>query len=271
LQHLYRGEAWPLEEVLKRKAEIEAAGLIWSVVESIPVHNSIKLRTGSFRQFTEAWKDSLAATAKAGIKIVCYTLCLGWTGLGRIYAGGCPAPDLRCASTEPIFAAYDLFLLQRPSAEQDYPAERIAAARARYEAMPETGRDDLERTIIAGLPGAEASYTRTALLSLLSEYKSITGGELRAHLIAFFAGGRARRRGAGRPSRIHPDDPPWSLFGLPRVVSTAEDVRAILAGVDSPANGLTFCVGSYGARADNDLLAMVKEFAPRIISRISGR
>ena len=264
LQHLYRGEAWPLEEVLKRKAEIEAAGLIWSVVESIPVHNSIKLRTGSFRQFTEAWKDSLAATSKAGIKIVCYNFMpvVDWTRTDL----RCQLPStgfaLRFDVTD--FAAYDLFLLQRPGAEQEYPAERIATARTRYEAMSETRRNDLERTIIAGLPGAEASYTRSALLNLLSEYKGIAADELRAHLIAFLREVGPVAEELGVRLAIHPDDPPWSLFGLPRVVSTAEDVRAILTGIDTPANGLTFCVGSYGARADNDLLAMVKEFAPRI-------
>jgi mannonate dehydratase len=166
LQHLYRGEAWPLEEVLKQKAEIEAAGLIWSVVESIPVHNSIKLRTGSFRQFTDAWKDSLAAVSKAGIKIVCYNFMpvVDWTRTDLRWRLPSTGFALRFDVTD--FAAYDLFLLQRPGAEQDYPAERISAARTRYEAMSETRRNDLERTIIAGLPGAEASYTRTALLSL---------------------------------------------------------------------------------------------------------
>jgi mannonate dehydratase len=264
LQHLYRGEAWPLEEVLKRKAEIEAAGLIWSVVESIPVHNSIKLRTGSFRQFTEAWKDSLAATSEAGVKIVCYNFMpvVDWTRTDLRWRLPSTGYALRFDVTD--FAAYDLFLLQRPGAEQDYPAEQIATARTRYEAMSETRRNDLERTIIAGLPGAEASYTRTALLSLLSEYKGITGDELRAHLIAFLREVVPVAEELGVRLAIHPDDPPWSLFGLPRVVSTAEDVRSILAGIDSPANGLTFCVGSYGARADNDVLAMVKEFAPRI-------
>jgi mannonate dehydratase len=264
LQHLYRGEAWPLEEVFKRKAEIEAAGLVWSVVESIPVHNSIKLRTGSFRQFTEAWKESLAATSKAGIKIVCYNFMpvVDWTRTDLRWRLQSTGFGLRFDVTD--FAAYDLFLLQRPGAEQDHPAERILAARTRYEAMSETRRNDLERTIIAGLPGAEASYTRTALLSLLSEYRGITGDELRAHLIAFLREVVPVAEELGVRLAIHPDDPPWSLFGLPRVVSTPEDVRAILAGIDSAANGLTFCVGSYGARADNDLLAMVKEFAPRI-------
>jgi len=264
LQHLYRGEAWPLPEVLKRKAEIEAAGLIWSVVESIPVHNSIKLQTGSFRQFTDAWKDSLAATSKTGIKVVCYNFmpAVDWTRTDLRWRLPNSGFALRFDVTD--FAAYDLFLLQRPGAEQDYTAERISAARTRYEAMSETRRGDLERTIIAGLPGAEASYTRTALLSLLSEYQGVTGDELRAHLIAFLREVVPVAEELGVRLAIHPDDPPWSLFGLPRVVSRAEDVRAILAGIDSPANGLTFCVGSYGARADNDLLAMAKEFASRI-------
>lgn len=264
LHHLYRGEAWPLEEVLQRKAEIEAAGLTWSVVESIPVHNSIKLRTGSFRQFTQAWRDSLAAISKAGIKIVCYNFMpvVDWTRTDLSWRLPSTGYALRFDVTD--FAAYDLFLLQRPGAEQDYSAERISAARTRYELMSETRRNDLERTIIAGLPGAEGSYTRKSFLSLLSQYKDLTGDGLRANLIVFLREVVPVAEELGVRLAIHPDDPPWSLFGLPRVVSTAEDVRAILASIDSPANGLTFCVGSYGARADNDLLAMVKEFALRI-------
>ena len=264
LHHLYRAEAWPLEEVLKRKAEIEGAGLIWSVVESIPVHNSIKLRTGSFRPFIQAWKHSLTAISQAGIKIVCYNFMpvVDWTRTDLCWRLPSTGYALRFDLTD--FAAYDLFLLQRPGAEQDYPAERISAARTRYEAMSKTRCNDLEGTIIAGLPGAEASYTRTSFLNLLSEYKDLTGDGLRANLIAFLREVVPVAEELGVRLAIHPDDPPWSLFGLPRVVSTAEDVRAILAAIDSPANGLTFCVGSFGARADNDLLAMVKEFAPRI-------
>jgi mannonate dehydratase len=264
LHHLYRGEAWPLEDVLKQKAEIEAAGLTWSVVESIPVHNSIKLRTGPFRRFIDAWKDSLGAVSQAGIKIVCYNFMpvVDWTRTDLRWRLPSTGYALRFDVTD--FAAYDLFLLQRPGTEQGYTTERISAARLRYEAMSEARRDDLERTIIAGLPGAEAAYTRATLLSLLSEYKDLSANELRAHLVAFLREVVPVAEELGVRLAIHPDDPPWSLFGLPRVVSTAEDVRAILAGVDSQANGLTFCVGSYGARADNDLLAMVKEFAARI-------
>jgi mannonate dehydratase len=264
LHHLYRGEAWSLDEVLKRKTQIEAAGLDWSVVESIPVHNSIKLQTGPFRQFTDAWKDSLAAIARARVNIVCYNFMpvVDWTRTDLRWR----LPSTGCALRFDVidFAAYDLFLLQRTAAEQDYSAESIAAARARYDSMSEARRNELERTIIAGLPGAEASYTRTTLQNLLAEYAGLTAAELRAHLIAFLREVAPVAEELGARLAIHPDDPPWSLFGLPRVVSTAADVRSILAGVDTAANGLTFCVGSYGARADNNLLAMVDEFASRI-------
>lgn len=264
LHHLYRGEAWSLDEVLKRKTQIEAAGLDWSVVESIPVHNSIKLQTGPFRQFTDAWKDSLAAIARARVKIVCYNFMpvVDWTRTDLRWR----LPSTGCALRFDVidFAAYDLFLLERTAAEQDYSAKSIAAARARYDSMSEARRNELERTIIAGLPGAEASYTRTTLKNLLAEYAGLTATELRAHLIAFLREVAPVAEELGARLAIHPDDPPWSLFGLPRVVSTAEDVRSILAGVDTAANGLTFCVGSYGARADNNLLAMVDEFASRI-------
>jgi len=264
LHHLYRGEAWSLDEVLKRKTQIEAAGLDWSVVESIPVHNSIKLQTGPFRQFTDAWKDSLAAIARARVNIVCYNFMplVDWTRTDLRWR----LPSTGCALRFDVidFAAYDLFLLQRTAAEQDYSAESIAAARARYDSMSEARRNELERTIIAGLPGAEASYTRTTLQNLLVEYAGLTAAELRAHLIAFLREVAPVAEELGARLAIHPDDPPWSLLGLPRVVSTAEDVRTILAGVDTAANGLTFCVGSYGARADNNLLAMVDEFASRI-------
>ena len=264
LHHLYRGEAWPRVEVLKRKAQIEAAGLVWSVVESIPIHNAIKLQTASSRRFTDAWKDSLAAIAGAGVKIICYNFMpvLDWTRTDLRWRLPSTGYALRFDVID--FAAYDLFRLQRHGAEQDYSAERIAAARSRYEAMSETRRVELEHAIIAGLPGGEGSYNRSSLQSLLRDYEGVTADDLRAHLIAFLREVTPVAEELGVRLAIHPDDPPWTLFGLPRVVSTAEDARSILAGVDTAANGLTFCVGSYGARGDNDLLAMVTEFAPRI-------
>jgi mannonate dehydratase len=264
LYQSYGGEAWPLDEVLKRRAEIEAAGLTWSVVESIPIHNSIKLQTGPYRRFTDAWKDSLRSIARAGVKVVCYNFMpvLDWTRTDLRWQLPSTGYALRFDVND--LAAYDLFILRRRQSEQDYAGERIGAARTRYENMSAERRDELEQTIIAGLPGGEGSYNRASLQKLIAEYSGMKPNDLRAHLIAFLGEVVPVASELGVRLAIHPDDPPWSLFGLPRVVSTAEDARAILAGVNSEANGLTFCVGSYGARADNDLVAMVMEFAPRI-------
>ena len=264
LHHMYRGEAWPLAEVMKRKAEIEAAGLEWSVVESIPVHNSIKLRSGDFRFYVDAWKDSLRAVAQAGVKVVCYNFMpvVDWTRTDLKWALPSTGYALRFDAID--FAAYDIFILARKNAEAQYDGRRVNAARTRFEDMPDARRMNLERTIIAGLPGAEASYTREEFRRQVSEYEGVTEDDLRANLLAFLREIAPVAAELGLRLCIHPDDPPWSLFGLPRVMSTAEDVRAIFGAADVAANGLTFCVGSFGARADNDLEAMVREFAPRI-------
>ena len=264
LHHMYRGEAWPLAEVMKRKAEIEAAGLEWSVVESIPVHNSIKLRSGDFRFYVDAWKDSLRAVAQAGVKVVCYNFMpvVDWTRTDLKWALPSTGYALRFDAID--FAAYDIFILARKNAEAQYDGRRVNAARTRFEDMPDARRINLERTIIAGLPGAEASYTREEFRRQVSEYEGVTEDDLRANLLAFLREIAPVAAELGLRLCIHPDDPPWSLFGLPRVMSTAEDVRAIFGAADVAANGLTFCVGSFGARADNDLEGMVREFAQRI-------
>ena len=264
LHHMYRGEAWPLAEVMKRKAEIEAAGLEWSVVESIPVHNSIKLRSGDFRFYVDAWKDSLRAVAQAGVKVVCYNFMpvVDWTRTDLKWALPSTGYALRFDAID--FAAYDIFILARKNAEAQYDGRRVNAARTRFGDMPDARRINLERTIIAGLPGAEASYTREEFRRLVSEYEGVTADDLRANLLAFLREIAPVAAELGLRLCIHPDDPPWSLFGLPRVMSTAEDVRAIFGAADVAANGLTFCVGSFGARADNDLEGMVREFAQRI-------
>ena len=264
LHHIYTGEAWPLEEVLKRKAEIESAGLVWSVVESIPVHNSIKLGTGPRREYIAKWKDTLAAIAEAGVPVVCYNFMplVDWTRTNLRWPLASTGLALRFDAVD--FAAYDLFILARPNAELDHPPERVVAARVRFEAMSHAQRYELEQAIIAGLPGAEASYNRKTFLESLAEWQGMKSDDLRSALAAFVREVVPVAEELGLKLAIHPDDPPWPLFGLPRVVSTAHDARFILNAVNSPANGLTFCVGSYGARADNDLLAMVGEFAPRI-------
>ena len=264
LHHLYRGEAWPLDEVCKRRDEILAAGFVWSVVESIPVHNSIKLRSGPYANFIGAWKDTVAAIAKAGVKVVCYNFMpvVDWTRTDLQWRLPTTGYALRFDSVD--FAAYDLFILERKDGGADYPENVVGAARARFQSMPEARKSDLEQTIIAGLPGAEASYNRETIRGLIAEYQGMTAAELRTNLIAFLREVVPVAQENEVRLAIHPDDPPWSLFGLPRVVSTAADVRAILAACDTLANGLTFCVGSFGARADNDLIAMAREFGTRI-------
>ncbi len=261
---MYSGQAWPLREVLRRKDEIEAAGLVWSVVESIPVHNSIKLRAGPYRDFIGAWKDSLAAIAKAGVKIVCYNFMpvVDWTRTDLMWRLPSTGYALRYDAND--FAAYDLFILARANAEADYPADRVASARSHYEAMPQTRRDELERNIIAGLPASESSYDRESIRRAIAEYAGMKRGDLHANLAAFLQEVAPVAEELGIRLGIHPDDPPWSLFGLPRVVSTAEDARTILKAAGTPANGLTFCVGSYGSRGDNNLVGMIREFADRI-------
>jgi mannonate dehydratase len=264
LHQLYRGEAWPLEEVSKRRDEILAAGFVWSVVESIPIHNSIKLRSGPCGHFVGAWKDTLVAVAKAGVEVICYNFMpvVDWTRTDLKWRMPTTGYALRFDTVD--FAAYDLFILERKGAEADYSEDRLRAAHACFNSMSEVRKNDLENTIIAGLPGAEASYNRETIRKLIAEYQGVTAAELRTNLVAFLREVVPVAQETGVRLAIHPDDPPWSLFGLPRVVSTAEDVRAILAACDTLANGLTFCVGSFGARADNDLLAMAREFGTRI-------
>jgi mannonate dehydratase len=264
LHHLYRGEPWPLDEVFKRRDEILAAGFVWSVVESIPIHNSIKLRSGPYRNFVSAWKDTLTAAAKAGVEIICYNFmpAVDWTRTDLKWRLPTTGYALRFDVVD--FAAYDLFILKRKDADGDYPEERARTARVRFDSMSEERRQELEQTIIAGLPGAEGSYNRDTIRGLIAEYQGMTAAEVRTNLIAFLREVVPVAQQTGVRLAIHPDDPPWSLFGLPRVVSTAADVRAILAACDTLANGLTFCVGSFGARADNDLLAMAREFGARI-------
>src|ERR1035438_3043814 len=264
LHHLYRGQAWPLDEVFKRRDEIRAAGFVWSVVESIPIHNSIKLRSGPYERFIGAWKDTLAAVAKAGVEVVCYNFMpvVDWTRTDLQWRLPTTGYALRFDAVD--FAAYDLCILQRGDAAADYSESGARAARARFDSMSEARRVDLEQTIIAGLPGAEASYNRETIRGLIAEYQGVTAAELRRNLIAFLREVVPVAQETGVRLAIHPDDPPWSLFGLPRVVSTSEDVRAIFSACDTFANGLTFCVGSFGARADNDLLAMARGVGIRI-------
>ena len=264
LHHRNRGEAWSEDEVLKRRAEIEGAGLVWAVVESIGVGEEIKTRSSGFRAKINAYKQSIRNAARAGIKTFCYNFMAitDWTrtDVNWPLAGGGTA--LRFGATD--YAAYDLYILEREGAEADYPPERIAAARARFGSMAPRAMQALERTLIDWLPARDFTYDRRSFKRALAAYKDMSAEDLRSNLIAFVREITPVAEEEGARLAIHPDDPAFPIFGLPRVMSTAGDVRKLFAAAPSPACGITLCAGSFGSNPENDLLAMAKEFGPRI-------
>lgn len=264
LHEVYDGSPWPEAALLERRALIEAAGLRWSVVESIPVHNAIKVAGPERDRYVGWYKDSLRAVARAGVATVCYNFMpvLDWTRTELRHPMPNGALALRFDAVD--FAAYDLFVLRRPGAAADYAPDRAAAAEGRMAEMTEERAARIERNLIAGLPATERRYDRALLLRALADYEGLTADDLHGHLADFLRAIVPVAEECGVRLCIHPDDPAFPLFGLPRIVSTAADARRILAAADSPANGLTFCTGSYGTRAENDLPAMVREFGPRI-------
>jgi len=264
LHNIYDGSAWPLDAILERKRIIEAAGLTWSVVESIPVHNSIKTGAPQRERYAGLYKDTIRALAKAGISTICYNFMpvVDWTRTDLMYRLPTTGYALRFDAID--FAAYDVFVLKRPNAEASYSQARLEEAEARLKTLSSEDIDRIERNLIAGLPATERTYNRETMRDALADYAAIGPAELRANLAWFLKEIIPAAEEVGARMCIHPDDPPFSLYGLPRVVSTADDARFILGTVDSPSNGLTFCTGSYGVRADNDLVAMIEEFGPRI-------
>jgi mannonate dehydratase len=264
LHHLGPGEVWTADEVGRRKAEIEAAGLEWSVVESIPVHEDIKTRTGNWRARIGNYKDSLKSVAEAGIKTVCYNFMAitDWTRTDLEY----PMPHGGTALRFDVldFAAYDLFMLQRRDAEKDYNPEVIAEAKVRYRAMSEATRIQLESNLIGWVPARDFVFDRESFREFLKTYDGLAHADLAANLGDFLSEIIPVAQELGIGMCIHPDDPPFSLFGLPRVASTAEDYKRILNSIDLPANGMTLCTGSLGARLDNDLPSIARAFADRV-------
>ena len=264
LHHLNQGRAWPEEEVLKRKGEIEAAGLSWSVVESIAVAEDIKTRTGAFRELIEDYKRSIRAVARAGVKTVCYNFMAvtDWTRTELDWPLPTGGFALRFDWTD--LAAYDLFVLRRPGAEADHPPERRAAAEARFRAMSESDVAAVESVLIDWLPAREFRYDRAGFQRMIDVYKEVGTEGLRANLFEFVREVAPVAAEEGARLCIHPDDPAFPICGLPRVMSTAADARALLEAVPDEANGLTLCTGAFGSNAGNDLVAMAEEFAPRI-------
>jgi mannonate dehydratase len=264
LHHMNQGGVWTSEEILKRRKLIEDAGLVWSVVESIGVGEEIKTRTGNFQEKIDNYKQSIRNVARAGIKTICYNFMVitDWSRTNLMYRLPTGGYALRYDAVD--FAAYDLFVLRRKNGEKDYAPERVKLAEARFKAMTPDEITELERVLIDWLPARDFAYNRDSFKQMLELYQEIKAEDLRANLIEFLREITPVAEEEGARLCIHADDPSFPIFGLPRVMSNAEDVRAMFKGVPQTACGLTLCTGSFGSNPKNDLVAMAKEFAPRI-------